>query len=220
MKKTIILLLILALAAGAFAQKDETEGMGIYPVNGSFFAGHKNQFYFTGPGATQGKLSIVIDRGTLEKKDNTFYMLTLPEGCPARIDFSIMRDSSGIKKLIYTISENVLQAPEPILFPLFAGAYGKIKKETILENPVITLVSYHEFLNLDWEQFTVTEFSLTMDVLGDLITEPGKGNKFSARQIERITKAEKGQKFFIEDIKAVGDRGTKKIIRPIAVIID
>jgi hypothetical protein len=232
LQKTIIILLILALAANAFAQKIAIEGFSLSPSNGSLFAGHKNGLNLSGPGVTDGKLTIITNRGTLEHGNTTLtigesgkvqdasYSITLPEDCPATITLSIIRDSSGIKKLVYTTIQNVSKAPEFVLFPLLAGAYGTIKKETLLGNPSITLVPYNENYNLDWEQFTVTEFALTMIIDGDLVTQTAKGSKFSDRMIEMLNKTVKGQKIFIEDIRAVGDKGTRKQIRPFMAVID
>jgi gliding motility-associated protein GldM len=63
--------------------------------------------------------------------------------------------------------------------------------------------------------FTITSFTMSINVKGDLIEKSATGNKLTAEMIFLINQAQKGSKIYFEDIKAVGPDGKIRTLSPV-----
>jgi hypothetical protein len=92
--------------------------------------------------------------------------------------------------------------------PLFAGSKGgPIAKQQIVANPVAS--AYLEEFLFEGVNFTVSSFNFVIrERSGILTTLPQRGNRLDASAIAKVQAASRGERIFIEDIRATGPGGT------------
>ena len=221
MKKYCTLILLI-VAASVTAQKNYYDLFQLsLSDQGVLYAGHNNTLYFKFPEAGGATYSLSSSAGELKQTAQPGkYSLFVPRNLVSQLTITVNHDSAGSKKPLVSYGFRVVEAPQPSLFPLLAGAYGKMKKETLLQNPELTVVSFHDYLRLDWEQFTVSRFTLTLNIGGDLVSMTSPSAKMTGPQLDAIRKLEPGSRIYIEEIEATGDRGSRRFVNDMVVVLE
>jgi hypothetical protein len=109
----------------------------------------------------------------------------------------------------------VKTVPNPA--PFFAGkgqGDDKVKKSELTAAQGVAA----RMENFDFDlKFTVTSFKLTMIVGGTPIEKVAKGNRVTGEMKTMLKKAKRGQKIYIENIRAKGPDGTTRKLGSIAL---
>ena len=142
----------------------------------------------------------------------------------------IVRVPKGMKKAVVTADANfegkrinmgsrefrVKRVPDPVA-EIAGQKEGSINKNTLLAaNAIIPSMKDFEF-DL---YFEVKSFTMATIIGGDWIPKSTRGNTFSEEMISIIRNAKRKQKFFFENIQAVGPDGTTRTLNTINLIID
>ncbi|MCK4360380.1 MAG: hypothetical protein KAV70_01440, partial [Bacteroidales bacterium] len=142
----------------------------------------------------------------------------------------IVRVPKGMKKAVVTADANfegkrinmgsrefrVKRVPDPVA-EIAGQKEGSINKNTLLAaNAIIPSMKDFEF-DL---YFEVKSFTMATIIGGDWIPKSTRGNTFSEEMINIIRNAKRKQKFFFENIQAVGPEGITRTLNPINLTID
>ena len=169
-----------------------------------FYRDLENPLSVSVPGVSHGNVSVSISAGhQLVSQGGGNYIVKPGAGRDATITVSarIGTQSQTMGSFPYRI-RNV---PPPT--PLFAGSKGgPIAKQQIVANPVAS--AYLEEFLFEGVNFTVSSFNFVIrERSGILTTLPQRGNRLDASAIAKVQAASRGERIFIEDIRATGPGG-------------
>jgi gliding motility-associated protein GldM len=170
-----------------------------------FYKGVDNPVDVSVPGFSADKIRPSISNGSITKASGGGYTVRVSKGTTANISVQAEMPDGSSKRL-GPAEFRVKSVPNPT--PYFAGkSLGdeKVKKaELTAAQGVIAKMEDFEF-DL---KFTVTRFKLTMIIGGTPIEKISKNNRVTSDMKEMLKKAKRGQKIYIENIKAKGPDGT------------
>ena len=170
-----------------------------------FYKGVDNPVDVSVPGFSGDKIRPSISNGSITKASGGGYTVRVSKGTTANISVQAEMPDGSSKRL-GPAEFRVKSVPNPT--PYFAGKSlgdDKVKKaELTAAQGVIAKMEDFEF-DL---KFTVTKFKLTMIIGGTPIEKISKGNRITSDMKEMLKKAKRGQKVYIENIKAKGPDGT------------
>lgn len=172
-----------------------------------FYRNLENPLSVSVPGVSHGSISVSISAGhTLISKGGGQFIVKPGAGKEATISVSakIGDRTQSMGSYLYRI-RNI---PPPT--PTFAGKKGGvIPKAQVLTAPLCQAV-LEEFLFED-VKFSVTSFNFVIkEKSGVLSSIPQRGNRLNAGAIAKVQAASRGERIFIEEIKAQGPGGEMK----------
>lgn len=170
-----------------------------------FYKGVDNPVDVSVPGFSADKIRPSISAGSITKASGGGYVVRIKTGNKAQISVTAELPDGSTKRL-GPAEFRVKSVPNPT--PYFAGksvADDKVKKRELLAAQGVIA----KMLDFDFDlKFTVTQFRLTMIVAGTPVEKVSKSNRLSGEMKELLKKAKRGQKIYIEGIKARGPDGT------------
>lgn len=178
-----------------------------------FYIGVDNPVSISVPGVPDTKIKPNISSGcTLSKTGKGGeYVVKCGNGV-SKAGISVSADMGGGKaRPMGTSDFRVKRVPDPV--PYIGGVKGgPIAKAVLMAGGAII----PKMENFDFDlNFVIKSFTFTANVAGDLIEKPGSGNVLTAEMKKLIQAGNKGQKIFIEDIKAQGPDGSTRTLSPI-----
>jgi gliding motility-associated protein GldM len=183
-----------------------------------FYIGLDNPVSISVPGASNEQITATITGGggsitKVNGKDHNYIVKVATQG-EATVNVSAKMGATS--RSMCSMKFRVKRVPSPI--PYVGNVQGGlIPKGTLLAaGGVIPRMDGFEFE----AYFTITSFTLTMSQAGDLISLQSSGSKFTPQMITMINKATRGQKVYIEDIKAKGPDGSSRSLSSIALKIN
>ena len=166
-----------------------------------FYRGVDNPVSVGVPGFTDEEITATCDGCTSISKGSDGYIVRVGSGREAKVS-AVATLPDGSKKTLGPATFRIKSVPDPV--PQFAGkgaADAVVKKaELTAAQGVVAKMKDFEF-DL---KFTVTEFKLGMVIGGQYVEQQSKSNRVTADMKTMLKKAKRGQKVFIEGIKAVG----------------
>lgn len=179
-----------------------------------FYIGVDNPVSISAPGIPMENLKPSISAGTLTPKGGGKYIVKVNKDSKL-VKINVSADVSGSTKPMGSQEFRVKTVPDPIPY-ISKKKGGNITKQELLAGGAII----PQMENFDFNLFfVVTEFSLSTLVSGDLIEKRGTGNKFTDEMRKIISNTRKGQKVYIENIKARGPDGTLRSLSSINLTI-
>lgn len=175
-----------------------------------FYIGVDNPVSISVPGIPMEKLKPSISAGTLTPKGAGKYIVRVNLGTRTT-KISASAEINGVTKPMGSQDFRVKIVPDPVAY-IANKKGGYIKKSDILAAGAIIPQMENFDFNL---YFIVKEFSLSTLVSGDYITRKTTGNKLSDEMRKIINNTHRGQKVYIEDIKAAGPDGTTRSLASI-----
>ncbi len=160
-------------------------------------------------GADYGKVVAEIDNGKISG-ENGNYMVRVKKPGVVTISVKVGDDVVSDHKF------RVKQVPDPVA--IVKGNWGKtvLSKQELLDAGGIEVL----LANFDFAlKFNVVSFRIATTMEGFELEARANDNKFSKGQIDLIQKMEKGQKFYIEDIKAKGPDGSIRNLGALSIRI-
>ncbi|MEM7161047.1 MAG: gliding motility protein GldM [Bacteroidota bacterium] len=168
-----------------------------------FYRGVDNPVSVGVPGFTDKDVTASCE-GCQITKASDGYMVRVNQGTEAKIYATATLPDGGTKRL-GPASFRIKSVPDPV--PQFAGkgaGDAVVKKaELTAAQGVIAKMKDFEF-DL---KFTVTQFKMGMVIGGQYVEQTSKSNRVTADMKTMMKKAKRGQKVFIEGIKAKGPDG-------------
>ncbi len=180
-----------------------------------FYIGVENPVSISSPGIAMEKLKPTISAGTLTPKGGGKYVVKVNQGQKKAI-INVSADVMGTTKLMGSSEFRVKMVPDPAAFIANKKGGAISKQELIAAGAIIPQMENFDF-NL---YFVVTEFSLSTLVSGDLIEKRTTGNRLSDEMKKTLNNSRRGQKVYIENIKAKGPDGTTRTLSSINLTIN
>jgi len=171
-----------------------------------FYIGVDNPVSISVPGVPNEKVRPSISNGSLKPQGNGKYIVRVDGGNEASIN--VAADMSGQTRAMGSFKFRVKRVPDPV--PFIAGVReGNIEKGRLIASPVIIPVLENFEFDLS---FSIVSYTFTIQLPGgDLIDKQGSGNRLTQEMIGYIQNARRGQRCYIENIRAQGPSGTRSI---------
>lgn len=138
--------------------------------------------------------------------ENTFYIKPEKSGTT---QLTVMGKKNDEIIVLETRRVRCLQIPDPI--PVIGNKEGGIiSKQVLLVYNVLRAEIRHSYFDI---RFHIIEFTVnTYNSEGFCISNSSKSSKFTPQQKQQIKQLKRGQKLYIENIKAIGpDKTTRKL---------
>ena len=180
-----------------------------------FYIGVDNPVSISVPGIPEDKLKPSISAGSLSPKGGGKYVVKVNKDSKT-VKVNVSAEVNGQTKLMGSQEFRVKVVPDPVPY-ISRKKGGAISKQELLAGGAII----PQMENFDFELFfVVTEFSLSSLVSGDLIEKHATGNKFTDEMKKIINNTRRGQKVYIENIKAKGPDGQTRSLASINLTIN
>ncbi|HOT14459.1 MAG TPA: gliding motility protein GldM [Bacteroidales bacterium] len=178
-----------------------------------FYLGVDNPVEISVPGVEAEKIFPSISNGTITKSGKSFIVRPSKSGIA---QINILAEIDKQKKQMGAKEFRVKIVPDPVAKVAGIKGSGVIDKNVLLAQSGIVA----EMENFDFDlQFKVTEFKVSVNVGGFSNDKTSKSNKFTPEQFNLIKGANRGQKVYIEDVKAVGPDGSIRLLGSIALTL-
>jgi len=178
-----------------------------------FYIGVDNPVEVSVPGVPSDKVfpSMQGGGGSIRKAAKGFIVRCTQATKEAYI--SVAADINGTKKNMGRMQFRVKALPNPI-GKVGGKVGGPMPKSLLLAQSGV----FAELENFDFDlKWMVSEFTVTVMIKGYANSERVVGPRFSERQRSLIQQAERGNKIYIEDIKAVGPDGKPRSLPTISL---
>lgn len=180
-----------------------------------FYIGVDNPVSISVPGVAndQVRVSISGGGGSITKTGNGLYNVKVSQVGNCKV--TVSAEMGGSSRSMGGMEFRVKRVPDPVAY------VGGVKTGNIGKGVLAASCIIPKMENFDFDlNFRIVSFSLTMNMQGDLITKTTSGNCFSSEMKSMIDRAGRGQKIYIEDIKAVGPDGTTRTLSPMNLRIN
>jgi gliding motility-associated protein GldM len=180
-----------------------------------FYIGVDNPVSISVPGVAndQVRVSISGGGGSCTKTGNGTYNVKVSTIGTCKI--TVSAEMGGSSRSMGGMEFRVKRVPDPVAY------VGGVKTGNISKGVLAASCIIPKMENFDFDlNFRIVSFSLTMNMQGDLITKTTSGNCFSGEMKSMLDRAGRGQKIYIEDIKAVGPDGTTRTLSPMNLRIN
>jgi gliding motility-associated protein GldM len=152
-------------------------------------------------------ITATVDSGEIEDQGGGQFVVRITKNIKVT-KVNVFETYNGITTKLGERLFRVKKVPDPI--PTIAGSTGGLVSKPMLAAAGGLIPVMKDF---DFELFfTITSFTFSMNVKGDLIEKVAVGNKLTADMIKLINAAPKGTKIYIEDIKATGPDGMTRTL--------
>ncbi len=181
-----------------------------------FYLGVENPVSITAPGLSNNQIKPRISAGKLYKKGHNWIVKILKPVPGNKVYVSATAEIDGRNVLLGRSEFRIKRVPSPTA-EIAGQSNGVIGKETLLAARAI-IPNMKDFL-FDNYYFKVTSYSFATLVNGDWLQLNIKGNVFTPEAMKMIRNAKHKQKFFFENIQAVGPDGSIRTLNPISLEI-
>jgi len=165
-----------------------------------FYAGLDNPVSVSVPGIPNERLSVSIDNGKIKPLGNGKFSVTVMSGTQANVAV-VATMENGEKRNMGTSTFRVKRIPKPTARYAGLTADGNLSKSEIEANQgVIAFYEGFEFKATP----KVSNYTVTVMSGGNAEDFPQSSNMFDVKLRNRISKLKRGDKFYINEIKAVG----------------
>ena len=189
------------------------------------YAGIDNPLSISVPGVAAGQVSASMTNGTLTRTASGW--VAKPKTVDQDAVITVTANQNGRTMTVSQTSFRVRRLPDPTPYLLCKDAAGNsvrykggspISKQALLAAGGIRAAIDDGLLNVE---FTVKSFRIDIfDSMGNDIPEDSQTSAYSERQRTAISRLQRGKKFFITRVKAVGPDGIERTLSPIEVIVN
>jgi gliding motility-associated protein GldM len=181
-----------------------------------FYLGVENPVSITAPGLSANQIKPHISAGKLYKKGHNWIVKIVKPVPGNKVYVSATAEIDGRNVLLGRSEFRVKRVPSPTA-EIAGQSNGVIDKNTLLAARAI-IPDMKDFL-FDNYYFKVTSYSFSTILNGDWLQINIKGNEFTPEAMKMIRNAKHKQKFFFENIQAVGPDGSVRTLNPISLEI-
>ncbi len=189
------------------------------------YAGIENPLSISVPGIATSQISATMTNGTLSRSGKGWVAKPTRVGEDAVI--RVNASQNGRTMTVSQMAFRVRRLPDPTPYILYKDASGNpqhfkggapISKSALLAAGGLRAAIDDGLLNVE---FTVKSFRIDIfDSMGNDIPEDSQSAQFSERQLAALRRLQRGKKFFITRVKAVGPDGIERTLSPIEVIVN
>lgn len=189
------------------------------------YAGIDNPLSISVPGVAAGQVSASMTNGTLTRTGNGW--VAKPKNVDQDAVITVTANQNGRSMTVSQTAFRVRRLPDPTPYLLCKDASGNnvrykggspISKSALLGAGGLKAAIDDGLLNVE---FTVKSFRIDIfDSMGNDIPEDSQSSQYSERQRTAINRLQRGKKFFITRVKAVGPDGIERTLSPIEVVVN
>ena len=176
------------------------------------YAGYDNPISVSASGVSSDKISVSMTGGTLTSKGDGHYVAR-PAKVGQEVSFAITGVVNGKSQPMGNFSFKVRKLPDPTAYiqvgdDMFKG--GKIAKGSIIGAKALGAAIDDGLLNIP---FKVLSFECVFfDRMGNVRPEKSNGANFTEGQRELIRTLNKGKRFYISSVRAIGPDGIERTL--------
>ncbi|MDE6136109.1 MAG: gliding motility protein GldM, partial [Muribaculaceae bacterium] len=188
------------------------------------YAGIDNPIGISVPGVAMKDISATMTNGTLTRSGDSWIARPAAVGKEAVVTVTATID--GRPATVATSTFRVRKLPDPTPYIAYKDAQGHtdsykggkgFPKTLLLQAPGIEAAIDDGLIDT---RFRVISFeTVFFDSMGNAIPEVSDGAAFSARQRQSFQRLQRGKRFYISRIKAVGPDGITRDLSPMEVLV-
>lgn len=188
------------------------------------YAGIDNPISISVPGVPMKDISASMTNGTLTRQGDRW--IARPTGVGKEAVLTVTANMDGRNVNVASSTFRIRKLPDPTAYIAFTDASGNpgsykggkpFAKASLLAAPGLQAAIDDGLLDT---KFNVTSFqTIFFDSMGNAMPENSDGANFSARQKQRFQGLQRGKRFYISNIKAIGPDGITRDLSPVEVII-
>lgn len=190
------------------------------------YAGIDNPISISVPGVPNASVTATMTNGTLTRSGDHWVARPSKVGTDATV--TVTADIGGRKMEVASTKFRVRKLPDPTPYIAYRDQQGNaerykgggrgISKTLLTQAPGIEAAIDDELLNI---AFRVVSFeTVFFDSMGNAMPEVSDGANFSQRQKAQFQRLNRGKRFYISRVKAIGPDGITRDLAPIEVIIN
>ena len=189
------------------------------------YAGIDNPVSISVPGVPMNSISATMTNGTLSRSGDRWIARPATVGKDATI--TVTAHIEGRSTNVANMTFRVRKLPDPTPYIAFTDSKGNtdhyrggkpFAKTLLLQAPGIEAAIDDGLLDT---KFKVLSFeTIFFDSMGNAIPEVSDGPSVSARQKHSFQRLQRGKRFYISRIKAVGPDGITRDLSPMEVIVN
>ena len=189
------------------------------------YAGIDNPVGISVPGVAMNDISASMTNGTLTRSGD--HWIARPQAVGKDATITVTATIDGRQSTVATTTFRVRKLPDPTAYIAFNDGKGNIDhyrggrpfaKTLLLQAPGIEAAIDDGLIDT---KFKVVSFeTVFFDSMGNAIPEVSDGANFSARQRQSFQRLQRGKRFYISRIKALGPDGITRDLSPMEVIVN
>ncbi len=189
------------------------------------YAGIDNPMSISVPGVAPAAISASMTNGTLTRQGDKWLARPAKIGTPAVI--TVTANIDGRPQTVATTEFRVRKLPDPTPYIPFTDAKGNperykggkpLSKTLLTQAPGIEAAIDDDLLNVSYRVLSFE--TVFFDSMGNAIPEVSNGSQFSQRQKDSFRRLQRGKRFYITRVKAVGPDGIERDLAPLEVIVN
>lgn len=188
------------------------------------YAGISNPISISVPGIPMSDISASMTNGSLTREGD--HWVARPAGVGKEAVITVTANIDGRSTTVATSTFRIRKLPDPTAYIAYNDPSGNsahykggkpFPKGSLLAAPGLEASIDDGIIDT---KFKVTSFqTVFFDSMGNAMPENSDGANFSARQKERFRNLQRGKRFYISNIKAVGPDGISRDLSPVEVIV-
>jgi gliding motility-associated protein GldM len=189
------------------------------------YAGIDNPMSISVPGVPTTAVSATMTNGSLTRRGDNW--IARPSKVGEKAVVTVTATIDGHAQTVATTTFRTRKLPDPTPFIAYSDGNGAqnhyrgskpFAKTLLLQAPGIEAAIDDDLLNIS---FRVLSFqTVFFDSMGNAIPEVSDGAKFSQRQKDQFRRLQRGKRFYISAVKAVGPDGITRDLSPMEVIVN
>jgi len=179
-----------------------------------FYRGLKNPFDVSGGGIPKENLDVTMTNGKITKAGDEYVIEpTDLDELGKKTKVSVYANIGGQRRLIGTSDWRVKRVPDPVAQVAGKTGGGTIRKQRLMiEDGVLAVLEDFDF---DYK-YTVTEFEVQTTAGGFTNVYKSTSNRFTQQQKDQFGSLSQNSWVYIGNIKAVGENGEVRDLKPIS----
>lgn len=189
------------------------------------YAGIDNPMSISVPGVAPSAISATMTNGSLTRKTDQWIARPARVGTEAVI--TVTANIDGRPQTVATHTFRVRKLPDPAPYIPYTDAKGNperykggrpLAKTLLMQSPGIEAAIDDDLLNVTYRVLSFE--TVFFDSMGNAIPEVSNGNQFSQRQKDSFRRLQRGKRFYISRVRAVGPDGIERDLAPLEVIVN
>ncbi len=179
------------------------------------YAGYKNPISVSVPGIPSEKVNLTVNNGTLTRVGSEYICV------PSKMtdaEFTVSAELDGRMQVMGTYKFRVRPLPDPQPFVEYTedGTAKRhrggrpLLKALLLNSEGIAAAIDDGLLNVEFRVLSFT--TVFYDNMGNAVPEVSQGSKFTDRQKSMFRSLQRGKRFYISQVKAIGPDGIERTL--------
>lgn len=189
------------------------------------YAGINNPISIAVPGVPANSISASMSNGSLVRSGTGWIAHPTKVGAEAVI--TVTAEMDGQRMTVGSTTFRVRKLPDPMPYIAYNDAKGNpvrykggrpFSKTLLLQAKGLSAAIDDDMLNIAYRVLSFE--TVFFDSMGNAIPEMSSGDNFSERQRTAMRRLQRGKRFYISHVKAIGPDGIQRDLAPMEVIVN